>query len=216
MDGVLQEVTPQGEPVFEWNTWDHFLPEDSPPSWENIPDYSHLNSVDFTDDDHWLISLRQTSQVLKVDRATGEVAWRLGGKASDFDFENDPLDGFCGQHTVSILENGHLLMFDNRKNTGVNCRKSPDGAFRSRVVEYALDEEQMTAELVWSYEHTTFAQAMGSAQRLPNGNTLVGWGTSSPMGTEVDADGNVVFELEAHLADAGVPRSYRVVRFADE
>lgn len=77
----------------------------------------------------------------------------------------------------------------------------------------------MTAELVWSYAPTgTRSQSMGSAQRLPNGNTFVGWGMSYKpvLATEVDPDGNVVFELEGYSVDGEPPASYRALRFADD
>jgi hypothetical protein len=49
---------------------------------------------------------------------------------------------------------------------------------------------------VWSYtaSPTVFAFAMGSAQRLPNGNTLVDYGTASRV-DEVDPQGNLVWTL---------------------
>lgn len=89
----------------------------------------------------------------------------------------------------------------------------------TRIVEYALDENTLTATLVWSYSHEgVFSRAMGSAQRLSNGNTLIGWGWTSSshvMATEVDPEGNPVFELVASNADGSRPLSYRAKLFAD-
>ena len=47
-------------------------------------DYLHLNSVEVDTDGNLLISARNTWTVYKVDRSTGAVLWRLGGKRSDF------------------------------------------------------------------------------------------------------------------------------------
>ena len=47
-------------------------------------DYFHINSVNLDTDGNLLISGRRTSTVYKVDRQTGNVIWRLGGKESDF------------------------------------------------------------------------------------------------------------------------------------
>ncbi|MCY7410630.1 MAG: T9SS type A sorting domain-containing protein, partial [Chitinophagales bacterium] len=45
-----------------------------------------------------------------------------------------------------------------------------------------------------------FSIAMGSTQRLPNGNTFIGWGVGTdndfPAITEVDSSGNVVWEMK--------------------
>lgn len=213
VDNVLQEVTPAGELLFEWNSWDHF--DWDREVWPENADYAHLNTIDFDADGDWLISLRRPSQIVKIDRETGEVVWRLGGVSSDFEFVNDPVGGLCGQHSASVLDNGNILVFDN----GFGCSGFPLQDEHTRVVEYQLDPVAMTAELVWSYAPTgTRSQSMGSAQRLPNGNTFVGWGMSyNPvLATEVDPDGNVVFQLEGYSVDSEPPASYRTLRFADD
>jgi hypothetical protein len=50
---------------------------------------------------------------------------------------------------------------------------------------------------------------MGSVQRLPNGHTVIGWGTASPALTEVTPEGAKVFEL---TLPPGI-FSYRAFRF---
>jgi len=64
---------------------------------------------------------------------------------------------------------------------------------------------------VWQFRNTPdqFSLAMGYVQRLPNGNTLIGWGDSSPAVTEVTSDGKKVFEMA--LPDQVV--SYRAYRY---
>jgi hypothetical protein len=79
-----------------------------------------------------------------------------------------------------------------------------------------LDEVNKTATNVWEYRHDPdiFTATMGSAQRLANGNTLIGWGLSSMYGTsavtEVDPAGNVVLEMKFN---AFLLASYRAFRF---
>jgi hypothetical protein len=173
-----------------------------------------MNSVFVDVDGNWILSARNFSQLLKIDRSTGEVLWKMGGKANEFTFLGDPYDGFCGQHTVTRTDDGHLLLFDN----GSLCwPEAGDRGKLTRVVEYEIDEDEKTARLVWSFSREkTFVPSAGSAQRLPNGNTFVGWGNSGKavIASEVDPDGRIVFELEARGPDV-VARSYRAYRFAD-
>jgi hypothetical protein len=47
-------------------------------------DYFHANSVGLAADGNLIVSARHTWCCYKIDRRTGEVIWRLGGKKSDF------------------------------------------------------------------------------------------------------------------------------------
>lgn len=212
LDMVFQELSPERDVLFEWNSWDHTSYGESVYH-KSETDYSHLNSAFVAKDDNWIISSRGMAQVLKVDRSTGEVIWRLGGVANDFTFVNDPYGGLCGQHTATLVEHGNLLVFDN----GQSCYpEMPERGELTRVAEFALDEKKMTATLVWSFSREgAYTESQGSAQRLDNGNTLIGWGYVTPfLATEVDRDGNVVFELEAHSPEGPVT-TYRAYRFPD-
>jgi hypothetical protein len=213
-DSIFQEVTPDQQVLFQWNSWDHMQYDHSVYAF-NQRDYAHGNSIALDHDEHWLWSSRGLSQVMRIHRTTGEVMWRLGGIASDFTFVNDPYNGFCGQHTASRLDNGHVLIFDNSR----TCLPELQGSrpAQSRAVEYALDEVAMTAELVWSYERQDiFASSQGSAQRLSNGNTMICWGSGSDvLATEVTAAGDVVYELTARGENDARFMCYRARRFAD-
>jgi hypothetical protein len=83
-------------------------------------------------------------------------------------------------------------------------------------VEYEVDELLKTAKLVWSYRRpSTVSAAQGSAQRLSNGNTFIGWGSNTNvLATEVDPSGVPVFEVQA-TSNRGGFVSYRARRFAD-
>ena len=64
-----------------------------------------------------------------------------------------------------------------------------------------MDEVEKIANLVWDFSHPEeyHGLAMGSAQRLPNNNTLINWGTIHHRGaviTEVDYDKNIVLDIE--------------------
>jgi hypothetical protein len=210
-DAVLQELSPSGEVLFQWNSWG-VLPYDQS-LYPSAADYAHVNSLELANDGNWLVSVRGFSQVVKIDRASGNITWRLGGIANEFVFVDDPFNGFCGQHTVSQLENGNFLIFDN----GDYCfPENPERGRVTRVVEYELDELLKTAKLVWSFQRpSTVSAAQGSAQRLPNGNTFIGWGSNTNvLATEVNPSGATVFEVQA-TSNRGGFVSYRARRFAD-
>ena len=48
-------------------------------------DYVHLNSIGVDPDGNLLVSSRNTHTIYKIDRSSGQIIWRLGGKHSDFD-----------------------------------------------------------------------------------------------------------------------------------
>jgi hypothetical protein len=207
-DAILQELTPDFEVVFQWNSWDHLAYEEG---LYGKRDYAHVNGVFVEDDGNWILSSRGLSQVLKIDRSSGEVLWRFGGMSGEFEFVDDPYANLCGQHTVTRTAQGTLLMFDN----GQHCwPEDPARGELTRVVEYELDETSKTARLAWSYQREdAYTYSQGSAQRLPNGNTFIGWGLGPPsLLSEVDVDGNLVFDLEASEGEFG---TYRAYRFAD-
>jgi len=186
---VIQEIDRERDVVFQWRSWDHFQITDATRTRLTAPsvDYVHGNSIDVDQDGALLISSRHLDEVTKISRETGAIVWRFGGKNNQFAFVNDP-ERFSAQHDARRQESGAITLFDNG-----NARVPP----ASRAVEYRLDETAMTATLVWEFRRTpsVFAFAAGSMQRLPSGNTLIGWGSASPAVTEVAPDGSVVSEL---------------------
>ena len=200
---IIQELDRQKNVVFQWRSWDHFKITDA--THESMTaatiDYVHGNALQVDTDGNLLLSSRHMDEITKIDRGTGEILWRMGGKNNQFTFVNDSV-GFSHQHAIRKLPNGHMTMFDN-------------GNFHtpqfSRAVEYTVDEGNKTVTLVWQYRNTpdNYGVAMGYVDRLPNGNTLIGWGVSTPSVTEVNSDGVKLFELS--LPDNVV--SYRAYRF---
>jgi hypothetical protein len=200
---VIQEIDRAKNVVFEWRSWDHFDVTDATgiPLGARRVDYVHGNSLELDRDGNLLLSSRSLNEVTKISRATGEVLWRLGGKRNEFEFRDGAAE-FSRQHSARVVGEGRLLLYDN-------------GTFRSppvsRAVEYEIDEVRKTVKQVWEFRHPSdvFGAFSGSVQRLPNGNTLIGWGSTVPTVTEVDARGDVVYEL---TFDPGI-FSYRAFRF---
>jgi hypothetical protein len=210
-DGIAQELDIEtGEVLFEWHSLDHGALEESyyrlSGDTDNPFDYFHINSIDVDHDENLLISARNTSTVYKIDRKTGEVIWRLGGKKSDF--EMDPGTPFAYQHDARRQRDGTITIFDN--GTTVFENGLPRAVEESRGIVLELDEEEMSATLVREYTHPDkrFAHAGGNMQVLPNGNVFIGWGRALAF-SEVSGDGELLF-------DASLPpknNSYRAFRF---
>ena len=203
---IIQEIDAKKRLVFEWHTFDHIPITDSfYDLTQQTIDYAHINAVSIDPiDNNLLASLRTTSEIVKINRQTGEVMWRLGGKKNEFTFigeheENAPYYT-VGQHDIHRLANGNLLYFDNGNISGGGI--TPSDRTYSRGVEYQLDEVNKVAILVWEFRHTPdiSAPCTGSVKRFPNGNTLIGWGcaipTSGTIVTEVSLTGSVVFEMK--------------------
>ena len=203
---VLQELDASNRIVFEWHTFDYIAITNSfYDLTQQTIDYAHMNAVTIDPtDNNLLVSLRTTSEIVKINRQTGAVMWRLGGKMNMFTYlgehpENAPLYT-VGQHDVHRLANGHLMFFDNGNISGGGV--TPNDRTYSRAVEYALDETNMIAALVWEFRHTPdiSVPCTGNVQRFANGNTLIGWGcavpTSGYIATEVSSTGAVVFEVK--------------------
>lgn len=198
----VREVDPSGKTVWEWHVWDHIgtgpdqldinykLPDPvglTYPNW----DWSHFNSIDYIPEtDTVVLNSRNFGEFYFIDHKTGKITYRWGnpsaygkGKAPSY-YDNGDQKLF-GPHCVTVLENGHILIFDNGS-------ERPEMR-RSAVIEM----DPKTDEIVWEFEpkHTSsfFSYRQGAAQRLPNGNTLV---TSTHGGHffEIDDDGEIVWE----------------------
>jgi hypothetical protein len=204
-EGALQEIDiATGRVLFEWHSIDHVSLDES---YENRPrkvsipyDYFHVNSIDVDTDGNLLVSARNTHAVYKIDRRTGAIIWRLGGKRSDFTL--GPGARFAWQHDARRLPDGTISLFDNEA--------APQIGRQSRAIVLRLDLRRKRAVLVRSYVHRPplLAVDQGNAQRLPDGHFLVGWG-HQPYVTEFDAAGRTIFDLRFGQGSD----SYRAYRF---
>jgi Arylsulfotransferase (ASST) len=114
-----------------------------------------------------LISMRTINTIAIIDPSSRSVLWAWGPS------------NLHRQHHPTLLSNGHILVFDN-------------GQIRSQIVEF----DPLTFEVAWRYAPRKgfLSQFRGSAQRLPNGNTLI---TESDRGYvfEVSPDHEIVWRF---------------------
>ena len=184
-DAIFQEQDlATGEVLLEWHSLEHIALEESYwPVGANW-DFFHLNSIDVDHDGNLLISARSTHTVYKLDRRSGAVLWRLGGKRSDFELGSGAR--FAWQHDARTRLDGRLTVFDNGA--------APAVERHSRGLILELDERAMRAALVSQYTHPhVLAGSQGNVQLLPGGNVFVGWG-EIPRVSEFHRSGRLVFD----------------------
>ena len=176
---------------------------------EYLVDLFHLNSAQWLVDSplaaqdpmyeagNVLISVRNQDSVMILDWDARELRWAWGQGQ------------LAGQHDASLLDDGNILLFDNgvdwtqleneitqtMEMDGTEARHAERRRVRpSRVIE--LDPR--SGEQVWEFpglgQQRLNTVARGSAQRLPNGNTLI---AASSMGyaVEVTRAGEKVWEF---------------------
>ena len=237
-DDVIFEVTPTGQIIWEWSSidhadqfgldqeaWDLMGDPDRFPYNIKLGDLFHTNSIQPLPENKFfdrgydafrpgniLVSQRNTNIIFIIDRATGDVVWKMG-----------PDDGFTiGQHDPNMIGPGlkgagNILVFDNGGRGGY-----PPEQYRpyTRVIEI----NPVKRKIAWKYDAESsgaprlafFSEFTGNARRLPNRNTLI---TESSWGRifEVDRQGAIVWEWLSpfvykpfnHLKRV-VPRCYRV------
>jgi len=202
---VIQEFDEKGVKVFEWHSSDFITIKDA--THEQLDcdfiDLTHMNTIEIDHDDNLVLSSRNLDEITKVNRTTGKIMWRFGGKNNQFTLVGDSI-WFSHQHSVRVLPNGHYILFDNGN---YNIPQV------SRICEYAIDTAAMTATLVWQYHRMPdiYAYAMGSVQYLPASDRfIIGWGTNTDAAlTEIDREGRTHVELKM----SGSNISYRVFKF---
>lgn len=204
----VQEIdVATGEVLFEWDSATHIPLSESRSVWKPEVNASkpfsavHLNSVGVMNDGNLLLSARNTWTLYKVDPATGDVLWRLGGGQSDF--TSGPGVQFAWQHDATQHRDGTISLFDDEA--------TPPVRRRSRALFLHVDEAAMHVAVTRSYVHEhprLLAGSQGSVQLLPDGDVFVGWG-SEPYFTRFAPNGATL--LDGKLATG---TSYRA--FHDE
>ena len=209
--GIVQELDQEKEVVWQWRSWDHYQKENydfgSRAANQTVSQF-HLNTINLDWDDNILLATPGWTK--KIDRQSGQIIWHLGGNENEFSFVGvDSLDGVgdVTGHAFYRLDNGNYLIYDNGPRRGSGT---------SEAHEYKLDEVNRIAEKIKTFSPDTAIGAWhrGNAQRLLNGNTLVGWGGASgshiPTCTEFDSAGNTVLKV---YFDDPLTESYRAVRY---
>jgi Arylsulfotransferase (ASST) len=194
----LQEVSPDGQLVWDWKSQDHISLAETGRHWpavvkHPIPelgyDISHWNSIE-PDGKSVIASFRNVDAVYKIEKSTGKIVWKLGGRTTrkSLTVKHDPHHYTLGaQHDARLLPDGTLTLFDNRTKLG---NRTP------RAVRYRINRKRGTATLLRSITdpRVRTSNCCGSARRLPNRDWLISWGKHEPIGG-YQADGQRTFLL---------------------
>ena len=185
----IVEIAPDGSETEVWRLWDSlaFSMDDVH---EEGTRWGHSNALDYDpDEDVYYVSVLYFDALFKIDRATGDVLWQLGGANSDYLMTTGEDDWFDGQHQFQLLQDG-LVLFDN----------GPHGETDSRIAEYDLDHSAGTAALRWIHQPDPALGVYfyGDVSRLPSGNTLINWSAAGRV-EQVTPDGEVVWRIDARL-----------------
>ena len=128
----------------------------------------HLNAIDKDSNGDYLISCRHCHSLLKVDKSSGDIVWRLNGKNSNFTMGKDA--SFSWQHDGRWRSDNTISLFDN---AGTTLRQD---RIASRGLLLSVDTDAMTVELVQEFDpvNKVISRSQGNNQLQPNGNFLVG------------------------------------------
>ena len=178
-------------------------------------DWTHTNSAMMFKEDNAVYFNSLWLGFYKLDMETKEIVWKFG-KDGDFTMLSEhPYPWPANTHDPKFMDASRkrILFFDN----GMNER------FYSRIIEYEIDEEAMTAEITFEYDgidsgHGWFACAgWGDVDYLENGNFLVTKGnvdeSQNSSVFEVTRDGRVVWEVYTEQEEGFMIELYNADKF---
>jgi hypothetical protein len=203
-----------------------------------LGDWMHINTVSTLGKNRWydqsgderfnpqnlIIDSRQANYIAIISRKTGKIVWRVGPEYSTGKPEAG-LGQMVGPHHAHFIPHGlpgagNVLVYDNGGWAGYGGTGFPrHRRDYSRVVEF----DPITLKVVWEYGKARgsteyyFSGFISSAQRLPNGNTMVTAGDPGYL-FEVTRDKRVVWEYRVgkQLKDAMAVDVYRAYRIPPE
>jgi len=222
---VFEELTPSNELVHTIGVEDAVTPPGT-----STGDWAHGNAITVDlENDVAYMSFRWLG-VIKMAYSTRTMLWHLPASYGAQGMGNmeflPPESQYTDIHDPEIHTDGTILFFDNGGFT-MEIEDGNPANLHTRAVEYLIDEEALTATLVWEfpgdyetdawYREELYVPFWGDADRLDNGNVLIAAGrrgvadiTPESRIIEVTKDtGSVVWEMLLPK-DHGVYRAERL------
>lgn len=177
----LTRMDPDGTLERIWSCWP-WMQEYSDAYWSCAPNTVHWNP----DTGTVVWSMFVTGTVVEIDLATGERVWQFGQLPGGWSADPTGIQ-LDYQHFPNWTPDGTLILSTH----------DPGRPHTQVVREFEVDEAARTFRQVWTYtpEERLYADYAGEALRLPNGNTLVDFGTDGAL-QEVTPEGDVVWEID--------------------
>jgi hypothetical protein len=180
----LREVTRDGQIEWSWFCADH-LDLETDVLCPLCPRHcwGFINGFDLMPNGDILVCLRLLNDLAIVDRATGQFKWRLGR------------DSELGHpHFPTAISDGRVMCYDNGLHrVGADPNLQITDIAASRVCEFDVDRREIVWQYMDAFAPRFFSAICSSAQRLPNGNTLICEATKGHF-IEVTADKQIVWE----------------------
>jgi Arylsulfotransferase (ASST) len=135
-------------------------------------DFAHANAIDVQEDGSWVMSLKHLDAIARVN-ADGSLRWVISGEPSKATFYGPSIPllavkgletSFQHPHSVGLSPSGTVLVFDNGDVVA--------GEPFSRVIELAVDEASLQAEIVGAWELGVVCPVQSSVYALPDGSLL--------------------------------------------
>lgn len=191
-------------------------------------DWMHCNGIDYNAElDQIALSCKNTNEFYIIDHSTttAEAAGHTGGnsgKGGDFLYRwGNPqaYDGglssdqqLFGQHDVQWIEQGRegagdFLVFNN--GNGRSPGYSSVDVIQAPYVDgnYPLQTNGTwgpnAPNWSWGLNQDMYAQSISGAERLPNGNTLITFGTQGTL-YEINLNGEIVWEYINPVTNQGI------------
>ena len=101
-DKIL-ELSPDGSITEVYSTWEEMVYEDTADATQGT-EWTHANVLQYDEsDDSYVVSFRSLDSIQKIDRASGNTVWILGGNESDFALEDGSTIYSIARQSMNIL-----------------------------------------------------------------------------------------------------------------
>jgi hypothetical protein len=191
------------------------------PAGGGMGDWMHMNSMSMLGPNRWddagdrrfhpdniIWDGRQTNIIAIIDRKTGKIVWQIGPYFTATR-ALIKIGQIIGQHHAHMIPRGlpgegNILVFDNGGAAGYGAPNpgAPTG-FSNALRDFSrvLEIDPVTLEIKWQYPppmrmpggSRLYSSFVSSAQRLPNGNTMITEGNGGRI-IEVTAGQEIVWE----------------------
>lgn len=182
-----------------------------------------------------IIDSRHANFIVIIDYDTGSIVWKVGPDYSSNTAEGKKIGQIVGPHNAHMIPKGlpgegNILVFDNGGAAGYGRVPGQPNKYRnySRVIEF----NPVTLDVAWEYEnkktekiglsfllcselikwgknHHFYSPYISSAQRLPNGNTMITEGYAKRV-FEVSPEKEIVWDYFRFRNKGIFYRAYRI------